>query len=408
MAKDIKEKIKSLPDSPGVYIMKSDKGEILYVGKAVSLRRRVASYFRNNISNIKTNVLTGKVKDIDFILCSTEAQALILEASLIKEKKPKYNIALRDDKSYPYIAVTNEDFPRVFPMRPKKKADVLLFGPYPNVKLIKEALKIIRRIFPYRSCRNLPKAPCLYYHLNLCPAPCAGRISSSEYKKNLLGLYKILSGERKSLIKMLESEMLKASKERNFEKAASLRDKILAVKSIYAGKGNIHEIIYLRDMLGLKMLPLRIEAIDISNTSGRQAVGSVVAFTDGLPDKSGYRRFKIKYVHHPDDYKMIEEVVFRRFNSEDKRIKLPQLVIIDGGRGQVNAASKVLESMHIDVAVVGIAKRNEELWLKRADKPLVMPRDNPALQLIQRIRDEAHRFAHKYHLLLRKKKMLNE
>ncbi len=408
MVENVKEKIRNFPDSPGVYIMKSAGGRILYVGKAVSLRKRVANYFRDNVTDIKTNILTEKVREIDFIPCDTEAQALILEASLIKEKKPKYNIALRDDKSYPYVAVTNESFPRVFPARPKKKGNLLLFGPYPNVRLIKEALKLIRKIFPYRSCRFFPKTPCLYYHLNLCPAPCAGKISSREYKNILTGLYKILSGDKKVLIKTLEKKMLRASRSRHFEEAAYLRDKIIAVKSLYSGKSSIHEIIYLKDVLGLEYLPLEIEAIDISNTSGREATGSVVVFTDGIPDKSSYRRFRIKGVYHPDDCKMIEEVVARRFRSKDKYTKLPQLVIIDGGRAQVNAASKALKSLHIDIAVVGIAKRNEELWLKGRNKPLIIPKDNPALHLIQRIRDEAHRFAHKYHLLLRKKRMLSK
>jgi len=403
----ISNRVNNLPDSPGVYIMKSHKGEILYVGKAVSLRKRVASYFRKNAHDIKTNILTEKVRGIDFILCDTEAQALILEASLIKEKKPKYNINLRDDKSYPYIAVTNEDFPRVFPIRPKKKTNLFLFGPYPNVRLIKEALKLIRGIFPYRSCKSFPKTPCLYYHLNLCPAPCAGRISSREYKNIIRGLSKILSGDKETLIKEFENKMLRASKSKHFEEAAFLRDKIVALKSIYSGKNNIHEIVYLKDILRLRVLPLKIEAIDISNISGRQATGSVVVFTDGLPDKGNYRRFRIKEKCYHDDCRMIEEVVARHFRSKDGYAKLPQLLIIDGGRGQVSSASKVLKSMRLDIAVVGIAKRNEELWLEGADKPLVIPKDNPALQLIQRIRDEAHRFAHKYHILLRKKMTLN-
>ena len=406
MAKSVKEKINNLPDSPGVYIMKSDRSEILYVGKAISLRKRAASYFRKSVADAKTNILVNKISDINFISCDTQAQALILEASLIKEKKPKYNIALRDDKSYPYVAITNEYFPRVFPTRPKKKDNLLLFGPYPNVKLIKEALKLIRRIFPYRSCKYFPRKPCLYYHLNLCSAPCAGKISAKEYKNTLTSLYKILSGNKKYLIKALEKKMLRASKNKHFEEAASLRDKIVAVKSLYSGKSNIHEIIGLRDILRLDKLPLRIEAIDISNISGRNASGSVVVFTDGIPDKNNYRRFRIKWVYHSDDYSMIEEVVRRRYRLKEKQLR-PQLLIIDGGRGQVNAASKVLESIHLNIAVVGIAKRNEELWLEGMNKPLVIPKDNSALHLIQRIRDEAHRFAHKYHLLLRKKSILS-
>jgi len=409
MDKRLKEKIDSLPETCGVYIMKSEENEILYIGKAISLKSRVKSYFTHSLLNVKTEILVDKIRDIDFIVCDTEAHALIMEAFLIKKYKPKYNIALRDDKSYPYIAVTDEDFPRIFPIRPKEKNAFLLFGPYPNVRLIKEALKLIRKVFPYRSCRVLPKSPCLYYHLKLCPAPCAKKISIAKYRDIIDNICKILKGERQSLINKLERRMQRASRNRQFEEAARLRDKLVALHSLYSGKKELHEILVLKDILGLKTVPLNIEAVDISNLKGTNATGSVVVFKDGYPDKSGYRRFRIKEVSQIDDYGMIREVIRRRYGRLKKeKLSLPQLVIIDGGLGQVNAAFRVLKELGLDITLVGIAKRNEELWLPFAKEPLVIPRDSLALKLIQRIRDEAHRFAHKYHSFLRKKSIVKE
>ncbi len=400
----LKEKINSLPDSPGVYIMKSKGAEVIYIGKALSLRKRVRSYFTTTTHRVKTEVLIDKIKDIDFIVCDTEAQALILEAFLIKKEQPKYNIVFRDDKSYPFIAISNEPFPRIFPFRPKEKCDFLLFGPYPNVKLIKEALKLIRRVFPYRSCKKLPKNPCLYYHLKLCPAPCAHKISKRQYKDTVSNICKILKGEKQALVNKLEGKMREASKKRCFEEAAHLRDKLVALHSLYRGKVNFPQILALKDILKLKDFPLHIEAVDISNLKGLYAVGSVVVFKDGCPDKSNYRRFRIKETLNFNDYEMMKEVIRRRYGRLKKEKQpLPQLIIVDGGKGQANIAFNVLKDLDMDIRVVGIAKKNEELWLPYIQESLVISKDNPALQLIQHIRDEAHRFAHKYHVLLRKK-----
>ncbi|UCG35834.1 MAG: excinuclease ABC subunit UvrC [Candidatus Omnitrophota bacterium] len=405
---NLKEKIKKLPLTAGVYIMKSKKGEVLYVGKASSLRKRVVSYFRRGRSR-KTEILVDKIADIDFIECESEAQALILEASLIKEKMPKYNIALRDDKSYPYVEITKEKFPRLRVSRPKGKTKSMLFGPYPNAGLLKMALKMIRRIFPYCSCRRWPKSACLFYHLNLCPGPCIGAVLESEYRENIEGICKVLKGERKELIEDLEQKMKEFSRKNKFEEAALLRDKILAIRNLYRGRGKMHELLFLKDVVGLAHPPLVIEAIDISSLSGGGAAGSVVVFRNAIPDKNSYRRYRIKEARSRDDYAMIAEVVRRRYSRllEEKK-KLPDLILIDGGKGHVERAKIELDRLGVSVAVIGIAKRNEELWFpKGAGKKerLVIPKDDPSLHLIQRIRDEAHRFAHKYHLLCRKKKM---
>jgi len=403
---DIKEKIKNLPATPGVYIMKSKEADVLYVGKASSLKKRVASYFLRNVS-LKTGFLMEKVYDIDYIECNSEEQALVLEAALIKEKKPKYNIALRDDKSYPYVEITREQFPRIFITRKRINKKSLYFGPYPEVGILKSVLNMIRRIFPYCSCKCFKKTECLFSHIKLCPAPCAGKISEALYKENIEAIVRVLKGEREELISLLRVKMRKLSKESKFEEAAAVRDKIVALENLYKGKSLTHELISLKEILQLPSLPLRIEAIDISSLSGTNATGSVVVFKNAVADKNLYRRYRIKEVFSTDDYAMMAEVVRRRYarlSCEEKG--MPELIIIDGGLGHVQAAKIELDKLQLKIPVIGIAKRNEEIWFPDSRKPLVIPKTNAALHLIQRLRDEAHRFARKYHLLLRRKKTI--
>jgi excinuclease ABC subunit C len=387
--------------------MKSKEDEVLYIGKASSLRKRVSSYFLKRVY-FKTKFLLEKVTDIDYIECSSPEQALILEAALIKEKKPKYNIALRDDKSYPYIEITKEDFPRVSISRPKRTTRSLLFGPYPKAKLIKPALKLIRRTFSYRSCRNMPKSACLFYYLNLCPAPCVGKVSLSAYQENITAISKILKGERKELIADLENKMQTLSRRQRFEEASLARDKLLSLYNLYQGKAAEHELISLKKILQLSNLPLVIEAIDISSLGGRDVTGSVVVFKDAAADKSNYRRYRISPANSSDDYAAIREVVRRRYRRLIKEHKkMPDLIIIDGGSGHTQGAKKELDKLGlISIPLIGIAKQNEEIWRPQVKEPLVIAKNDIALHLIQRIRDEAHRFARKYHLLLRKKKAI--
>ncbi|OQX85098.1 MAG: hypothetical protein B6D55_07945 [Candidatus Omnitrophica bacterium 4484_70.2] len=410
MSNTIKEKLKNLPDRCGVYIMKSEKGEVLYIGKASSLKKRVTSHFLKKNLPPKDRLLTDKVKDIDYILCDTQEQALILEASLIKEMQPRYNIALRDDKSYPYVEVTiNEPFPRVFISRPKKKTNNILFGPYPNVKLLKKALELIRKIFPFRSCARLPKTACLYYHLNFCPAPCKGMISPQAYKENIDNLFKILKGERKILIEKLQKKMEKLAEEQKFEEAAKVRDKLIAVYTLYSGQLQFNQLTFLKEILNLDKFPLHIEAIDISCLSLKEATGSVVVFKDGLPVKEKYRRYKIKEEISKNDYRMVSEVVRRRYTRllKEKK-KLPDLIMIDGGLSHVNIACEELKKLKLEIPIIGLAKRNEEIWLPNRNTPLIISKAHPSLQLLQRIRDEAHRFAHSYHTILRRKKVIGK
>ncbi len=402
---DIRKKINQLPSASGVYIMKSRSGEILYIGKASSLRQRVKSHFSRPPAS-KPDIFREEVADIAYLECDTPEQALILEAALIKEKKPRYNVALKDNKSYPYIEITREEFPRVFISRPKGKNKSLLFGPYPETKTLRSALLLVRRIFPYRSCPKIPKRPCLFFHLKLCPAPCSRKISSADYRVNIESISRILKGERRKLAKALEGRMKKLVKNLQFEQAAHLRDKLSAINNLYRGKPRAHAIVSLKEVLKLPRLPLNIEAVDISSLGSRNAAGSIVVFKEGVPVKKNYRRFRIKDAVVNDDYAMVAEVVRRRYLRLIKENKaLPDLVIVDGGKGHAAVVSEVLIGLGLSLPVVGLAKKNEEIWFPRSRNPVRLSRGDPGLQLIQRIRDEAHRFAHNYQVVRRRQNL---
>ncbi|MBP7088391.1 MAG: GIY-YIG nuclease family protein [Candidatus Omnitrophica bacterium] len=407
---DIRKKIESLPIGSGVYIMKSAAGRTLYIGKATSLKKRLKSHFSRPQS--KNTVFLDKVTEIEYIQCSSPEQALILEAALIKEQKPRYNIALRDNKSYPYVVLTKEEFPRIFISRPKNNNQLTFYGPYPKAKTLKLALTLIRRVFPYRTCRIMPRSACLFFSLKLCPAPCIGKISESQYKNIIRNIIKLIQGERELLVKELKQKMNKLAKAEKFEEAGKIRDKLLAIDILYQGKPQKHELVILKELLDLPKIPLDMEAIDISRLGKGQATGSVVVFKEGNPDKSQYRRFLIKNLNQQDDYAMIGEIIQRRYSRLlAQNSKLPDLVIIDGGIGHVNRADDVLRKLGISLPLIGISKQKEEIWFphraleKNKNNPLIISKENPALQLIQRIRDEAHRFAHKYQLIRRRKKI---
>ncbi len=402
---DIKEEVKKLPDFCGVYIMKSRRGRVLYVGKANSLKKRVDSYFRVNISE-KNRLLMDKVKKIEYIKCESPEQALILEAALIKEKKPKYNISLKDSKSYPYLAITQEKYPRIFILRPKEKKGYSLFGPYTDTSSLKKALRVIRKIFPYCSCYPARKKRlCLYNHLELCPGPCTGKITAARYNENIEGIKKILKGKRPELIFIYRKKMEKLASLRRFEEAAYLRNKIHALENIYSYQPKTHELIDLKRALGLPRLPLLIEAVDISALGKESAVGSVVVFRDAAFARKEYRRFLIERVKGIDDCARVAEVVFRRYRRQKKEKKpLPDLLLVDGGRGQIMSAKRCLDKLNLSFSLVGLAKKNEEIWLPGEPRPLILPKTSSALHLLQQVRDEAHRFARSYHLLLRRRK----
>lgn len=406
----IKEEIEKLPDSCGVYLLKTKQGSTLYVGKASSLKKRVASYFVDKNVSVKNKILKEEAEKIDYIKCESPEQALILEAALIKEKKPKFNVSLKDGKNYPYVEITREKFSRVFLSRPKSKEGSFFFGPYTDTGLLKKALKVLRQVFPFCSCRLQKKAgrrrnPCLYHHIKLCPGPCAGKITASEYKENIRAIKKVLKGKRFELISTYRKKMEKLSGLQKFEAAGDLYNKIVSLENIYRGRPKPHELIALKESLNLPRLPLLIEAIDISVLRQKDAVGSVVVFKDGFAQKKSYRRFLIKKARNCGDCKQIEEIISRRYLRLVKEKKpLPSLILIDGGRGQLGSAQKILKQLKLDVPVVALAKQNKEVWLPGKNSPKIFFQDSPALHLLERIRDEAHRFAFSYHLIRRRKR----
>ncbi|MBU4346678.1 MAG: excinuclease ABC subunit UvrC [Candidatus Omnitrophica bacterium] len=409
---ELKNKVAGLPEAAGVYIFKDKGGRVLYIGKAKSLKKRLQSYFSRYLC-AKTQVLLEKVADIEYILSPSESQAQLLEASLIKENLPPYNISLRDDKSFPFIRITNEDSAVVYICRKKKvkiKDSATYFGPYTNAKLLRKALKTIRRAFTFRSCRVMPKRPCLYYRLKLCPAPCVGEISKKQYQEIIGRIKFFLESRYSELIDMLAKEMKRCAQERRFEAAARLRDQISALGVIQQTKApmcTVDELEDLKNLAHLNKVPLRIEAFDISNISGKEATGAMVSFYKGLPDKSNYRRFRIKTFRGIDDYRMLKEVIQRRYSRALKEnLSLPGLIIVDGGRSHLMVADKEMKKLRLDIPLLSIAKDKENMYIKNTPKPVRLNSDIPALNLIRRIRDEAHRFALAYHHLLRRKNIL--
>jgi len=435
------EKLASLPDAPGVYMMKDITGRVIYVGKAKSIKKRVPSYFQSpSSSSPRIFALVSNVRDLEYIVTQTEKEALILENELIKYFHPKYNVALRDDKTYPHLKLTiDEDFPKLVMVRISKKErvkhrtpGVKYFGPYPDVSSLKRTLKTIQSIFPLVKCNRSfflsrrkegNPSSCLYFHLGQCLAPCVGWVSEQDYRKIVNKVVLFLSGKGDSLLKQLKKEMEGASRQLDFEKAKMLRDQIEAVQSISekvnlrqvekqklraAGMGKV--LIELQKEIELENLPERIEAFDISDIYGDSAVGSMVVFSGGKPENQSYRKFKIKTVSGIDDVGMIKEVIRRRYSRLiiEKGL-LPDLILVDGGKGQVNGAKKVLKELGLEnIPVVGLAKGEEVIFLPQRSRPIRLPSNSPALQLMQRMRDEAHRFAIRYHRLLQKKKLIGK
>ncbi len=417
---DIKEILKKLPDSSGVYLMKDKSDSIIYVGKAQSIKKRVASYLacrqtgfqKKPILSSRIEVLISNTADIDYIKTSSEAEALLLENSLIKEKQPRYNVSLKDDKSYPFVKIAvKEDFPRIFITRKKRQDKARYFGPYTNVKLLKKALAYIRRIFPYRTCRVMPKNACLFYSLGLSPAPCISAIDRVSYRRNIADIIKLLEGRKEILFNELTARMERFSKKLQFEEAAKVRDQMLSLTATIQKRksGMPDELKGLRKVLKLKVIPNRIEAFDISNISGKEAVGSMVSFVMGEPNKSGYRRFRIKTVKKTDDFSMLREIVLRRY----KRVLLENLsradlVLIDGGKAHLNIALSVLKELGLKIPIIAIAKEPDRIYTLNRKLPVDLPSDSKVLHLIQRIRNEAHRFAIRYHKKLRSKKLIKK
>jgi len=442
---NLEAKLLTLPNFPGVYQFLDDSGEVIYVGKAKNLKNRVRSYFRVSLKqDTKTRALVENICDLKIIEVSTELEALILEEKLVKKFQPKYNILLKDDKSFLYIVIRDSfvkekekeiNFPIIISARKTDLKDGdIFYGPYPRATVARYVLRTLRKIIPYRDCtkskfqtyRRIGK-PCLYGHLGLCQAPCTNELSPTEYKKEISKLMKFLDGNFRKIIDDVESEMKQEAKKENFEKAAKLRDILKKFEYLTVNDTKIDSIVenpllaedlinesmdtLVKEIPVIRDYPRRIECYDISSISGKEATGAMTVAVNGKLDNSEYRRFKINLKDTPDDYSMMKEVLSRRFKRAmlDDSWSLPNLIVLDGGKGQLNAGLMVMKELGQDVPMISIAKREEVLIYSEAGQfhEVKLPRQSEALKLIQRLRDEAHRFSRKYHYQLRLKKLLS-
>lgn len=425
------EKVKSFPTSPGVYLMKDAAGIVVYVGKAKSLRNRAASYFTKAAAeDHRTRDLVPIIADIDFIPTESEVDALLLEARLVKDVQPRFNVELKDDKTFPYLQIRiREEFPRVEFTRKPRRRGVKLYGPFTSARSLRQAICVLQRIFQFRTCTlDIAEGddrwrwfrPCLLHSIRQCTAPCNFRVSKEDYRRQIRSLRMVLEGKKEKLLGEMNRDMLAASAELNFERAARLRDDIAALRKL-AQRGEVdHDpqpevfpidprrgLVGLRKVLGLSQTPRTIEGIDIAHLQGESTVASLVHFIDGLPFKSGYRQFKIQSVEGVDDFASIREVVTRRFRRLSEQGELfPDILLIDGGKGQLNAAIEAFEVLELKPPVlVSLAKREEEIYRPGESEPIRLSRSAPALRLLQHVRDEAHRFAQHTHHTLRRKKL---
>ncbi|MBN2830796.1 MAG: UvrB/UvrC motif-containing protein [Candidatus Omnitrophica bacterium] len=386
--------------------MKDCSQRVIYIGKAKSLKKRLITYLSKDIS-VKTQALILKVCDIEFKLCPNESMALLLESALVHKYRPKYNVALRDDKSFPMVKITKDNFPAVYITRKRHNDGARYFGPYTSAGLLRQAMKTIRKNFPYLIYKQAPQEKRIDQSLGLSPGK---EVGSKEYSKRIENISLLLQGNTDGLIRKLCKEMHERSDNTDFEGAAKIRDQISSLSVINEGipfscqRQGLGE---LKNLLKMQKIPKRIEAFDISDISGKEACGSMVSFYDGRPDKDNYRRFRIKTVTGINDYHMLREVIRRRYSRVLRgRLKLPNLIVIDGGRGHLSVVEKELKSLGIELPLLSIAKKEENIYIKGKKSPVKLDRYSSGLNLIRRIRDEAHRFALSYHHILRRKKII--
>ena len=424
-----KNKISSLPKSPGIYIFKKGR-EIFYIGKAGNTRERVKNHFQS--PNFRDKLFIQDIKKIGYLKTQSEIEALILEASLIKKEQPKFNVLWRDDKNYFFVGATEEDFPRIFLTHQPKlltthyKLKTIYQGPFVEGTALKQTLKVLRKVFPYRTCKKIPKKPCLWYQLERCPGACTlqsklaeqipgmkGKIKK-ESQRNVKNLIKVLQGKKAQALIDLKREMKKFSQVQKFEKAAKLRDQLESLKNVFEHSQILQGLIEvkapdwketekkLKKILGRKRKIGRIEGYDVSNIQGQTAAGAMIVFENGVPNKNEYRKFKIKITGKPNDVAMLKEILSRRLKHPEWRF--PDLILIDGGRAQLNAALQVKrqETKIKNVNVIALAKRKNELYIEGKGKPVLLKKlPQEVSNLILQIRDESHRFAVKYHRKLR-------
>ena len=427
------EKVKTFPHTPGVYLMKDAAGAVIYIGKAKSLRSRAGSYFNKEAAvDQRTCELVKQIADIDFIPCESEVDALLQESRLIKDIRPKFNKDLKDGKSFPYLQIrTREEYPRVEVTRTPRRNGVRLYGPFLSKSKLKDAMNVLQRVLKFRTCTLDIRSdqtqwnyyrPCLLYSIRQCTAPCNFRVSKEDYRKQIKKLVMILEGKSVKLFHRMEREMIEASTAMQYEKAGRIRDEMAALRKLEL-RGDVDKdvqpevfhidpkrgLLGLKKVLGLSKLPRTIEGMDIAHLQGSETVASLVSFLDGLPFKDGYRRFKIKTVEGVDDFASMREVVSRRFKrmSDDGSI-FPDILLIDGGKGQLSAAMNAFEAMGITPpTVISLAKQQEEIFVPGQAESIKLGKNAAALRLLMYVRDEAHRFAQNYHHTLRRKKLVD-
>lgn len=425
-----KEKFRAgdIPDLPGIYIYRDITDKVIYVGKAVSLRKRMSHYFhplKSLSSDPKLRSLINSIYSWEYRTVKNESEALLLESTLIKKYAPYYNILMRDDKRYFLVKLDmNEEFPRLALTRLRKNDGARYFGPFPRGSALKQSVEFLLiyfhlRLCPIRNPNEKDRKYCMEGRVKRCSEPCIGKISKEDYLKNLESLIKVLDGSVEEIVTALEQEMQKHSVKMDFEKAALKRDMISNIRDIFGKKGrnfrfasltkriSSESVDELQKALGISKRPNQIIAFDISNLSDQFAVAGMVCFINGEPAKHKYKRFKIKTVEGINDFAMMSEVVGRYFTRliEEKH-ELPDLMIVDGGKGQLSSAIKILTELNISpFPVIGLAKRNEEIFLPGVEYPIILERNNIALQLLQSVRDEVHRFAITYNRELRLKKI---
>ena len=454
-ADHIRQKLGSLPHKPGIYLMRDRFGTVIYVGKARDLRKRVSQYFQPSRRlgwDLKFQALTGAIHDFDFHVVRSEPEALLLEGKLIKEFHPRYNVSFRDDKRFLMLKVNlNDPIPRFTLTRLKQDDGARYFGPFPNSSALRRTLALVRRQFHLRGCRPLTPnhrdyQHCLYAHLQYCTAPCIGNVSREQYLDQLKPACDFLAGHCQELQEQLAGEMKKAAAAQAYERAAELRDLLADLRSTTDKVNRFERLPYslplaidpardlaqLGQVLGLPAPPDRIEGFDISNISGTFKVASLVSFRHGRPDRANYRRFKIKTVEGQNDFASIAEVVRRRYTrllqqsqgqpqastlhprpstldslpAPPTALPLPDLILIDGGKGQLAAACAELAQLGLrHIPVIGLAKEFEEIHRPGEQEPLRLPPESGALKLLQRVRDESHRLANTYNARLRLRKI---
>jgi excinuclease ABC subunit C len=443
VSEKLQKKLAKLPTTPGVYFHKNVRGEIIYIGKAANLRSRVRQYFqKSRTRDLKTDTLVAEITDVEWRELETEADALFLEAELIRRYLPPYNILLRDDKSQLFVRVDyKSDYPTVTTIRRPLDDGAYYFGPYFNSFAIKKALRYLRRAFPYAVSRPVnQKRANLHYHLGLDPGLEDGRTSLEDYRANLKKLMQYLSGERVALIREIERGMKKAAKAQDFEQATIFRNQLFSLQalsrqSLFGDREALdasldYALVDLAKLLGLNKPPVRIEGFDISHMQGTDTVASMVVFINGVPDKASYRKFKMR-LHGNDDFAHMNETLTRRLREENrKKWGIPDLILIDGGKGQLSAAIEARDKAGLaNIPMVGLAKKEEEIIIHKALSvpgataevftneakkhkayiaeskdfiSILLPSSSHAVKLLQRIRDESHRFAVSYHSSLKR------